>query len=94
MIGLPVVLATRTDWFNAFDYAKSHPEYRNELIAKLQAVLQTKTCKILREGVQKAPQDLTPEDFEEVPDPASPFSKSGLGEEEIITMINALKMEV
>ncbi len=91
MIGLPAVLATRKDWFNAFEYAKDHPENRAEFIARLEGLLRSKYCKVLKEGIQKPSEELTPEDFQDVPDPTSPFIRSGLGEEEILTMIAELK---
>ena len=36
MKGIPYSLNTKSDYLNAFDYALRHPEYKNEVIARLE----------------------------------------------------------
>ncbi len=90
MKGLPMYLQTRQDWLNAFEYTKRHPTESPVLKERLRALLQSRTVKVLRGGVQKSPEDLLPEDFEDQLDPSSPFALSGLSEAEIQSMIDKL----
>lgn len=91
MKGLPLYLQTRSDWEHAYDYAIKHTEARSELISRLLSLKFTKTMKVLKPGTAKAAEKLGPDDFEDVPDPASPFALSGFTDSEIDSMIEKLR---
>jgi hypothetical protein len=92
MVGIPMVLATRQDWLQVFSYVETEntPELRSELLARLVALNETRYMNVLKDGVDKPPEEQTPEDYERVLDPASSFVRSGLSEDEIQEMIGAL----
>jgi hypothetical protein len=90
MIGIPSNLQSRADWLNAYQYAQDHPQARPTLKARLEALKASGTMKVLRPGVAKPPEEQTPDDYEDVLDPASPLVLSGLLLTEIETMIRAL----
>jgi hypothetical protein len=46
--------------------------------------------KVLKAGVTAEPEDQTPDDYEDAPDQASAFAKSGLLDSEIASMIGGL----
>ena len=93
MVGIPKTLATRQDWLHIFDYvqSKNDEELNNEFRLRLAALYDTRCMKVLKDGIDKAPEDRTSEDFDEIPDPASPLALSGLTEGEINQMIGALE---
>lgn len=93
MVGIPKMLATRQDWLNAFDYAQAggNMGLKNEFRERLAALNGTRRMKVLKAGIEKTPEEQTPEDFEDVLDPASPFVRSGLTEGEVNQMIGALE---
>jgi hypothetical protein len=92
MIGVPTVLATRQDWLNVYEYAQAKNEagLKKQFRERLIALKNTRYMKMLKAGVTAGPEDQTPDDFEDVPDQASPFARSGLIEGEIDQMIGAL----
>jgi hypothetical protein len=93
MIGIPYFLQTRADWEHAYEYALKRPEVRGAFIARLTALKASKNMKMLKHGVSKPAEELAADDFEDVPDPASPFFQAGFSEQEIDTMITKLKGE-
>jgi hypothetical protein len=90
MKGIPENLQTRQDWLNAYHYALDHPEAKHNFKHRLEMLLQSRFVKVLKSDVQKSPEELSPDDFEDQEDPRSPFILSGLSESEIKTMLENL----
>jgi hypothetical protein len=92
MIKIPTVLATRQDWLNTYEYvqAANTAEAKQQFRSRLIALKATRYMKVLKAGVTAGPEEQAQDDFEDVPDPASPFARSGLIEGEIDQMIGAL----
>jgi len=92
MVGIPTTLATRQDWLNAFSYAqaKNSAELKAEFRGRLAALKETRYMKTLKADAAVDPEEQTMDDFEDTPDPASPFIQSGLDEAEIDQMLEVL----
>jgi hypothetical protein len=92
MIGIPTVLATRQDWLNTYQYvqAANNMELKRQFRDRLTALKTTRYMKVLKAGASAEPEDQTPDDYEDAPDPASAFVKSGLLDSEIDSMIGGL----
>jgi hypothetical protein len=92
MIGIPTVLATRQDWLNTYQYvqASNNAGLKRQFCDRLTALKATRYMKALKAGITAAPEDQSPDDYEDVPDPASSFVRSGLLDGEVDTMIGGL----
>ena len=90
MKGMPAVLNSSEDWLNAYSYALRQSVARDDFVARLQRLRETKTILVLKKGVTTPPEKQTPADFEPIDDPASPFARSGLALSQIDDMIAAL----
>lgn len=91
MVGLPRNCQTRQDWINAVTYAEQHPQHKAALRLRLNGLAQSKTMKVLKADAPSDPEEQTPEHFEDVIDPASPFAASGLSEAEISDMLRRME---
>jgi hypothetical protein len=101
MIGIPNTLATRQDWLNTYHYVQNRNTsgLKQEFRSRLTALKDTRYMKVPKaDAVPSVPDNapegaapqFQPEDYEDAPDPASPFVKSGLVIDEIDQMIGAL----
>jgi len=92
MIGIPAVIATKQDWLNVYQYvlANNNTEQKRSFRNRLIALNEARYMKKLKDGAPSDPEQQTQEHFEDVPDPASPFTQSGLTESEIEGMIGGL----
>ena len=83
MVGLPLYLQTKQDWAHAIAYVRQHPSLKPDLLARLQRLQELRTIKVLKESVQKPSEELSPDDFEEEPDPGAYANRIGLTGEDI-----------
>jgi hypothetical protein len=92
MIGIPTVLATRQDWLGTYQYvqAANNAGLKRQFRDRLTALKATRYMKVLKPGVTAGPEDQTPDDYEDAPDPASAFARSGLLDSEIDSMTGGL----
>jgi hypothetical protein len=101
MVGIPDVLATRQDWLNTYHYVQSQNNTGLKTLfrERLEALKNTRFIKVPKAGAVPAIPEgspegteprILPEDFEDAPDPASSFVKSGLVIDEIDQMTGAL----
>lgn len=92
MRGIPRVFNTKQDWLNAHAYALTagDEEYKGMLKARLDALKETDTVLVLKDGVTTPPEEQTPDDFEPVQDPGSPLARSGMTVAEIDLLISQL----
>ena len=92
MVGLPIDLFTKQDWFNAVDYALSTGNGKDVMIARLNNLAQNTTMNVLKkESTGKPAEELTPDDFVAVDDPNSEFARLGFTKAEIESLIGRLK---
>jgi hypothetical protein len=92
MVGTPSTLKTKADWLNAVEYAKSSASGKAGMIARLQALKQHKFMLVLKESsAGKDPEEQTPEDYEQVIDPASEKIRLGFTDAEINNLIGGLQ---
>jgi len=92
MIGYPAILETKDDYENALAYVKEHKEFASRFRAQLENLKSNIYKKVLKEEAQeKDPEELTPEDFEDVFDPTCEKNRLGFTDAEIDRMIKEAK---
>lgn len=92
MRGIPRMFGTKQDWLNAHAYAlqSGDNDHKMALKARLEALKNTGTVLVLKDGITTDPEEQTPDDFEAVTDPGSPLMRSGLTGAEIDLLISQL----
>lgn len=92
MKGIPYSLNTKSDYLNAFDYALRHPEYKNEVIARLERLRKSTFFMALKdEAFSKRAEKQNQDDYEEREDKNSLFRRIGFDNSGIDKMIEELK---
>lgn len=88
MIGIPAILNTKEDVLNAAAYAAARDAAtKRELTERIKGIRDRRTTLALKDGVLKAPEDQTQDDFEEIADPAAAIYRMGFSEEELNGLI-------
>jgi len=92
MVGMSKTLRTKQDWLNTHEYVLSQSDQSaiEELKHRLIALRNSGTMLVLKNGIDKDPEEQTPEDFISVPDPGSQLVRSGLTISEIDEMVAGL----
>lgn len=88
MIGYPKVLNTKSDFEHAVEYALEHENYKPVIKRELEGIKANVYMKVLKKEAEgKNPEEITPEDYEDVLNPACPKNKLGFADEEIDKLI-------
>ncbi|GHU65110.1 hypothetical protein FACS189447_03470 [Spirochaetia bacterium] len=92
MVGISTNLSTKTDWVNTYQYVIKQGDQglREQLKKRLLTLRDSGKMLVLKKDVKKSSEELTPEDFEEQPDPGSVLVRSGLSLSEIDEMVSKL----
>ena len=92
MVGLPIDLFTKEDWYNAVEYALSTGNGKDVMIARLNNLAQNTKMNVLREeSAGKPAEELTADDFVAIDDPNSEFVRLGFTKVEIENLIGRLQ---
>lgn len=92
MVGIPKYCQTKNDWQNAVDYAIQHNTGKTELYSRLHHLRDDHYMNVLKEESKEKPaEELTPEDYEPVDNPAAEKYRLGFTDSEIEKMMEALK---
>ena len=92
MVGIPKHCQTKKDWRNAVDYAVAHNTGKAELYSRLEHLRDDHYMNVLKESSREKPvEEQTPEDYEEVDNPAAEKYKLGFSDAEINALMEALK---
>jgi DNA primase len=93
MVGFPNDLRTKQDWLNAVDFAKSSGETdRAIMVSKLEGLRTNTKMMVLKVSSAGVPaEEQTPEDYEEVDNPACEMIRLGLSGSQIDNLIGGLK---
>lgn len=92
MVGIPNHCQTKKDWQNAVDYVVAHNTGKTELYSRLEHLRDDHYMNVLKESSRGKPvEEQTPEDYEEVENPAAEKNKLGFSDTEINALMEALK---
>ena len=91
MIGLPTEMQTKQDWNNAVDYAVQHKTGITTMITRLEDLRDNIYMNVLKESSKDVPADeQTPDDYEQVENPACEKNRLGFSDAEINALIARL----
>jgi hypothetical protein len=91
MIGIPLVLNTKTDWLNALEYAKTNSSAASAFKSRLIALRDNRYMKTLKAAsASKSADDQTPDDYEQTDDPAAEIYRLGFTVSAVDSMIKEL----